>query len=80
MIRYFHELRIEKHDETLYEMGVKEKEHEVYFQSVIENEPWLPWFEKIFSWGTETSANDVDLEELKQPVDSADYCPNRGVK
>lgn len=79
MIRYFHELEIFKHDEDLYEMGVKEKEHEVYFQSVIQGEKWLPWFERVFNWGLETTANDVDLEDLKPPNTSSDYCPDRGV-
>ncbi len=77
MIRYFHEVEIYDHDETLHEMGVKEKEHEVYFQSVIENEPWLPLFERLFGWGKDTTLNDVELEDLKSPEDSADYCPGR---
>ena len=31
MLQHFHSLGITHHDELLYEMGMKEKEHEVYF-------------------------------------------------
>lgn len=31
MMQYFHELGIVEHNRILYEMGIKEKEHEVYF-------------------------------------------------
>lgn len=72
MLQRFRELGITDHDEVLYEMGVKEKAHEVYFQEVIEGEPWLPYFEKIFNWGAETSFNDLDYENLR-PLDEADY-------
>ena len=51
MMQYFHELGIVKHNEILYEMGIKEKEHEVYFLSRIKNKKMLPVFEKMFSWG-----------------------------
>jgi len=76
MLRQFRELGINEHDAELYEMGVREKEHEVYFQKVIEGEPWLPLFEKIFNWGEEATLNDVDYDDLR-PVDDADqYCAN----
>lgn len=76
MIRYFHALGITEHDEVLYEMGVKEKEHEVYFLNVIRDEPWLPLFERIFSWGAASSRNDVDLA-AKLPVGAGSaYCRN----
>ena len=61
MIRYFHDLGITEHDEVLHAMGVKEKEHEVFFQQMIEHERWLPWFERVFNWGATTTLNDVDL-------------------
>ena len=51
MLRRFRELGITKHDETLYEMGVREKAHEVYFQEVISDEPWLPFFRKSLQLG-----------------------------
>ncbi|HAV13283.1 MAG TPA: hypothetical protein DCX06_07325 [Opitutae bacterium] len=74
MLRYFHELGITEHDEVLYAMGLKEKEHEVFFQEMIEGERWLPLFEKVFAWGAGTTLNDVDLDE-SLPVDRAgDYC------
>lgn len=76
MIRRFHALGINKHDQLLYEMGVKEKEHEDYFLNLVKDARWFPFFERFFSWGTKLSANDVDLEELK-PVEKADsYCQN----
>ena len=74
MMKYFHSLGIREHDEILYEMGIKEKEHEVYFLTQIKDSRWLPWFEKIFSWGKTATANDVDLEN-KLPVDESNrYC------
>lgn len=76
MIKYFHELDITEHDEVLYEMGIAEKKHEVYFLEVIKDAKWLPLFERIFSWGSSTSLNDVDLEN-QIPVEQADrYCEN----
>ena len=74
MMHYFHELGIKEHDKILYEMGIKEKEHEVYFLSKIKNNKLLPFFEKIFAWGGKKSLNDVDLDE-KYPIESSDvYC------
>jgi hypothetical protein len=74
MLRQFRELGIHEHEAALYEMGVREKEHEVYFQEVIKNEPWLPLFERLFNWGAETTLNDVDYADLR-PVDEAHtYC------
>lgn len=64
-------------DEVLHEMGVKEKEHEVFFQKMIEGEPWLPLFERIFRRGSDTIANDVDLESLKPVPESKSYCRTR---
>lgn len=73
MMHYFHEIGITEHDEILYEMGIKEKEHEVYFLSKIENSKMLPFFEKVFSWGRK-SKNDVDLSK-KYPVSESEiYC------
>lgn len=74
MMQYFHSMGIMKHNQVLYEMGIKEKEHEVYFLSKIKNKKLLPIFEKLFFWGSSKSFNDVDLEK-KYPVDeSAMYC------
>ena len=80
MIKHFRSLGITQHDEVLYEMGVREKEHEVHFIEVIKDEPWLPWFERIFSWGNKTSLNDVDLEELKPVEQATDYCESYKAK
>lgn len=77
MMRYFNEIGITEHDEVLYEMGMKEKEHEVYFQKGLQNNRLLPLFERIFGWGKKSSFNDVDLEN-KYPVEgSKGYCKNR---
>lgn len=74
MMQYFHSLNIVEHNEILYEMGIKEKEHEVYFLSKIKNQKLLPFFEKLFFWGSTKSFNDVDLDK-KYPVgSSAMYC------
>ncbi|MGJ8651074.1 MAG: hypothetical protein ACSHX4_12000 [Opitutaceae bacterium] len=74
MLRYFNELGIHEHDTALYEMGLKEKEHEVYFQEVIRDARWLPWFEKVFGWGAETTLNDVDASNPLPVEDAGQYC------
>lgn len=74
MMKYFNELDITSHDEVLYEMGMKEKEHEVYFQNGLRNNRLLPLFEKIFGWGTRHSANDVNLDNKVSVEQSKAYC------
>ncbi|MEQ1731954.1 MAG: hypothetical protein ABL982_26575, partial [Vicinamibacterales bacterium] len=56
------------------EMGLKEKEHEVYFLAQIKDSRWLPFFERVFSWGRHSSRNDVDLENKFPVADSHRYC------
>ena len=74
MKQYFNHLGITQHDEVLYEMGIKEKEHEVYFLSKIKHNKLLPLFEKIFNWGNKKSFNNVDLDK-KYAVEKSDiYC------
>ena len=74
MKQFFNNLHITKHDITLYEMGIREKEHEVYFLSKIKNNKLLPFFEKIFNRGNKKSANNIDMEDVK-PVEGSDiYC------
>ncbi|MBP6025047.1 hypothetical protein [Ferruginibacter sp.] len=74
MMQYFHELGIVEHNTILYEMGIKEKEHEVYFLGKIKNRKLLPIFEKIFSWGAKKSFNDVDLDKKYPIEESSVYC------
>ena len=74
MMRYFHSIGIRDHDVILYEMGIKEKEHEVYFLDQIKNSKLLPIFEKIFSWGSKSSINDVDLDNKYSVENSDQYC------
>lgn len=55
-------------------MGIKEKEHEVYFLSKIKNNKLLPCFEKWFKWGNFNSANNVDLDKKYSVEESGVYC------
>ena len=74
--QYFNALDIHQWDQVLYDMGIKEKEHEVYFLGKIKNSKVLPFFEKLFSWGRNKSANNVDLDK-KYPVEGSNhYCKN----
>ena len=74
MKQYFNSLGITDHDVILYEMGMKEKEHEVYFLNRIKYNKLMPVFEKLFFWGNNSSLNNVDLDK-KYPVEASDfYC------
>lgn len=74
MMHYFEELGITAHHQILYDMGIKEKEHEVFFLEKIKNKKLLPIFETVFGWGGRKSFNDVDLDK-KYPVEaSGKYC------
>jgi rubrerythrin len=77
MKQYFNSLGIKEHDTILYEMGIKEKEHEVYFLEKIKKDNLLPLFEKLFSWGGKNSFNNIDLDK-KYPVEESDhYCEKK---
>ena len=71
---YFNELGIREHDRILYEMGIKEKEHEIYFLEQIKNSKMLPFFEKIFSWGKKKGFNNIDLDKKYPLEESNHYC------
>jgi ferritin-like metal-binding protein YciE len=74
MKHYFNSLGITTHDQILYQMGIKEKEHEVYFLERVKNDKWLSVFEKVFLWGKRKSFNNVDLKKT-YPVEESDiYC------
>ncbi len=74
MKHFFNSLGIKEHDKILYEMGIKEKEHEVYFLAQIKNNKLLPFFEKIFRWGNKQGFNNIDLDK-KYPVEESEvYC------
>ncbi len=77
MLHYFHELGIKKHDKILYEMGIKEKEHEVYFLEEIKDSKLLPFFKKVFNWGDELSLNDVQMDNLLPYQESEVYCKKK---
>lgn len=74
LMHYFHELGITDHDRVLYDMGVREKEHEVYFLDRIRNRKALAFFERVFNWGAKKSFNDVDLAVMKTVEESEAYC------
>ncbi len=74
---YFNELGVTKHNQLFYDMGIKEKEHEVYFYEQIKNHRLLPFFEKIFSWGAIKSLNDIDLKKNIPVSDANLYCKNK---
>jgi hypothetical protein len=74
MMHYFHSLGIREHDEILYEMGMKEKDHEIYFLNQIKESRLLPIFEKLFAWGKKSSLNDVDFENKYSVEKSEAYC------
>ena len=78
MKQYFNSLGITEHDEILYELGIKEKEHEVYFLCKIKNNKLLPFFEKIFGWGNKMSLNNVDLDKKYSVEESGVYCKKEG--
>ena len=74
MIHRFHALGITRHDHVLFDMGMKEKQHEVYFLEKIKDAKWLPLFEKVFGWGRKASANDVDINATIENARPDDYC------
>jgi hypothetical protein len=74
MKQYFNAIGISEHDQLLYAMGIKEKEHEVYFLEQIENNKLLPFFEKIFAWGKRESFNNIDPGDIMPVEKSGPYC------
>jgi len=74
MKQYFNSLGITEHDQLLYNMGIKEKEHEVYFLAQIKNNKLLPFFEKIFAWGNKKGFNNIDLDKKYPLEQSGIYC------
>ncbi len=74
MRQFFNDLGIHDYDQMLYDMGIKEKEHEVYFLEAIKTSKFLPFYEKYFSWGNNSSFNNIDLDK-KYPLDNSEhYC------
>lgn len=74
MKQFFNDLGIRDHDQMLYEMGIKEKEHEVYFLEKIKTNKLLPFFQKFFGWGNAESFNNVDLDKKYPVEESGVYC------
>lgn len=77
MKQYFNSLGITNHDLVLYEMGMKEKDHEVYFLNRIKYNKLLPVFEKLFFWGNSSSLNNVDLDKKYSVEESDFYCKTK---
>jgi len=74
MKRLFNNLGITGHDQVLYEMSLKEKEHEVYFYDQIKDNKLLPYFERFFTWGEHKRKNDIDLLKGFRIEDTNTYC------
>ena len=74
MIHFFHSIGITEHDEVLYEMGIKEKEHEDFFLDQVKDSKLLPFFEKVFSWGKAKSFNDIDLAKKPKIEEASEFC------
>ena len=74
MKQYFNSLGIDNWDIMLYEMGMKEKEHEVYFLNKITQSKVLPYFERTFNWGRNKSSNNIDLDKKYPVEESGSYC------
>jgi hypothetical protein len=74
MMKFFQSLGITEHDKVLYEMGMKEKEHEVFFLNAVKDNGALPIFEKIFGWGKIKKKNDVDFGNQLPVERSNEYC------
>ena len=74
MRQFFNSLGIKEYDQVLYDMGMKEKEHEIYFLEKIKTNKFLPYYEKYFSWGNNESLNNIDIHK-KYPQDNSEhYC------
>lgn len=74
MKQFFNSMGIHTWDEILFEMGIKEKEHEVYFLGKIRESKLLPLFERIFNWGANKSMNNIDLDKKYPIEESGNYC------
>jgi hypothetical protein len=74
MMHYFHDLGITEHDQVLYDMGMKEKEHEIFFYDQVSKSRVLPYFERLFSWGSKKKLNDIDFETRYSVEKSEQYC------
>lgn len=80
MKRLFNAADITEHDAILYEMSLKEKEHEVYFYESIKHSKLLPFFERFFKWGVNQRKNDIDLDKGFYKEDTNRYCEGYGEK
>lgn len=67
---YFNKAGITKHDKILYEMGIKEREHEDYFLSLVKDSRLMFFFEKVFGWGPSESFNAVSVADKDKDLNS----------
>lgn len=79
MLQYFEQLGITENHQMLYDMGMREKEHEMYFLEKLRSHRLLPLFETCFGWGSQHTRNDVDLDAKYSVPEAAAYC-RRDVK
>jgi hypothetical protein len=76
MKQFFNSLSMHQYDQILYEMGMKEKDHEVYFPDKIKQISCC-LFLKSFFHGVATIVLTIDLDK-KYPVENSDhYCKNK---
>ena len=79
-VTYDTQCGVTQHHEVLFEMGLKEKEHELYFLEKVKTHTMLPVFSRLFAWGQKTSFNDVSVGAKYAQTESNTYCQaNRDV-
>ena len=79
---FFNALGISAHDKILTEMGLKEKEHELYFLELVKDHPLMPFFERVFAWGRSESYNSLQARHLqvKETEDAVPVITSAGCK
>lgn len=51
-------------------MGIKEREHEDYFLSLVKDSKLMPFFEKFFGWGRSESFNQVNVADKDKDLNT----------
>lgn len=74
MMQYFDELGITKQHQELYDMGIKEKEHKIYFLNKIKTKRKLGLLEQIMAWSNNKKQNDANLDKKYPMAHGLLYC------
>jgi demethoxyubiquinone hydroxylase (CLK1/Coq7/Cat5 family) len=63
-------LGLSEYESDLMEMAKVEREHELYFLSVISGHSWLPFMQSVFKWGLPSliAAQEAEAESSSRPV------------